>query len=170
MSPTQHSFDLPAELVLSVPWTWQSLAWGLQKGLIGRVVAIQAATRLLAQGEPASAEVVELAGCAIDDPLVEQLVTRLARDQAEAGAVDEPWLYLVLRWVYDNQTRFADPLQVVDEVYADFDYPAAISSFVRYMPSDSPDLGGEGNTRHLYARWLRFLEEEERRLTGVLEP
>lgn len=28
----------------------------------------------------------------------------------------------------------------------------------------------EGNTQRLYARWLRFLEEEQQRLTGGLEP
>lgn len=159
-----YRFELPADLVLSVPWTWRSLAWGMQKGLVGRQVAVDAAVRLLSRKKEPPPAVVELAGCSKDDPDVENYVTRLAKEEDLDGASDDPWLYLVLRWVLDNKEAFEDPLQVLEEVYADFDYPEEMTKFVRYMPSDEPELGEKGNEARLYDHWREFLDAERVRL------
>jgi hypothetical protein len=156
---------LPATLVLGVPWTWRSLAWGLQKGLIGRDVAVEAAVQCLSRGGDPPNDVVELAGCSKDDPEVESYVSRLSKEEPSDSASDGPWLYLVLRWVLENKDAFGDPLQVVEEVYADFGYPEAIAKFVRYMPSDEPDLGREANEARLFEHWRAFLEAERARLS-----
>jgi hypothetical protein len=157
---------LPATLVLSVPWTWHSLAWGLQRRLIGRDVAVEAAVLCLSRGDELPEEIVELAGCSKDDPDVESYVTRLVKKEAADCASSEPWLYLVLRWVLENKDGFGDPLQVAEEVYADFGYPEVMAKFVRYMPSDEPDLGKDANEARLFEHWRAFLEAERARLSA----
>jgi hypothetical protein len=70
------------------------------------------------------------------------------------------WLCVVLAWIFEHRNEYADPLRAVEEVYADFDYPARIASFVRYMPSDDPDLGSrELNEARLYEKWQSYLQE-----------
>jgi hypothetical protein len=156
---------LPATLVLGVPWTWHSLAWGLERGLIGRDVAVEAAVQCLSRDGDPPEEVVDLAGCSKDDPEVESYLARLLNTEALDSESDRPWLYLVLHWVLENKDAFDDPLQVVEEVYADFGYPEAIAKFVRYVPSDEPDLGKEANEARLFEHWRAFLDAERARLT-----
>jgi hypothetical protein len=43
--------------------------------------------------------------------------------------------------VVENKDSYSDPLVLVEQLYADFNYPETIASFVRYMPSEEPDLG-----------------------------
>ncbi|WP_394829859.1 DUF2247 family protein [Pendulispora albinea] len=62
--------------------------------------------------------------------------------------------------MFEHRADYADPLQTVEEVYTDFGYPPRIAAFVRYMPSDDPDLGSrESNERRLHEKWKRYLEE-----------
>jgi hypothetical protein len=66
---------------------------------------------------------------------------------------------LVLAWIYEHRGAFLDPLQTVEEVYADFGYPERIAGFVRYMPMDGPDLGSrEANEQRLMERWKEYLD------------
>ena len=71
------------------------------------------------------------------------------------------WLYVLLSWIYENRSDFDDALQAVEQVYADFDYPQSIESFVRYMPSDEPSLGSiEKDTERLYKKWDSYLSSQ----------
>ncbi|WP_426990671.1 DUF2247 family protein [Pseudarthrobacter sp. Y6] len=73
------------------------------------------------------------------------------------------WLYLQLKAAYLQRGQLNDPLRVVEQIYADFDHPPAISRLLRYMPSSAPgDEVGEGG---LMRRWARFLYDEHRALT-----
>ncbi len=38
----------------------------------------------------------------------------------------------------ENRETVEDPFAVVEELYADFDYPEEIAGFVRYMPPEDP--------------------------------
>jgi hypothetical protein len=88
------------------------------------------------------------------------LVEELAGHEPQPeSTIRDKWLYLVLAWVYEQQANFEEPLRTVEEIYADFGYPPHIASFVRYMPSDEPDLGRELNERRLYTKWKQYLDE-----------
>lgn len=64
--------------------------------------------------------------------------------------------------------ELADPLDDVETVYAEFDYPPEVGRFVRYMPSDEPDLGSrERNEARLVEKWERYLEENQERFRDV---
>jgi hypothetical protein len=66
----------------------------------------------------------------------------------------------VLAWFYEHRAEVPDPLQRVEEVYADFGYPEQLAKFVRYMPMEGPDLGSrEANERRLFERWKRYVDD-----------
>ena len=74
----------------------------------------------------------------------------------------EKYLYAVLKWVYKNQSTFSEPLEAVECIYADFDYPEIISKFVRYASNNEPDLGSrELNIKRIYNNWEKYLETEK---------
>jgi hypothetical protein len=73
--------------------------------------------------------------------------------------IRDKWLYLVLAWLYEHRAEVPDPLQRVEEVYADFGYPEQLANFVRYLPMEGPGLGSrEANERRLFERWKRYID------------
>lgn len=91
----------------------------------------------------------------------------LARDAARcAGPVDmgyeqELWLFLSLKWVFENQSLFAYSLGAVEEIYGEFGCPESIESFVAFLP---PKDGWEPtkhtateNENRLLRNWEMYL-------------
>ena len=73
------------------------------------------------------------------------------------------WAFLILAWVYEHRDSFEDPLDLVEKLYADLDYPEQVAPFVRYMPTDEPDLGSRGqNEQRLFQKWAEYLQKEAR--------
>lgn len=79
--------------------------------------------------------------------------------------VARKWLYIVLSWLFENRSDVGDPLKEVEAVYADFNYPNEIESFVRYMPAQSGyDLkmcSLEENYARLTLNWQEYLSKME---------
>lgn len=73
------------------------------------------------------------------------------------------WLYLLLKGLYEKRGNLDDPLALIEELYADFEYPPAIESLVRYMP---PQPGEEPGIPGLLARWREFIQREEAALAA----
>ena len=76
------------------------------------------------------------------------------------------WAYLELKAAYEMRDRLRDPLGVVEEMYAHFDYPAKVAAFVRYMP---PPPGAPVGEEALYDRWSTYLAEEAAELTQQVQ-
>jgi hypothetical protein len=145
--------------------TWREILFGIENELLAPGAAVDFAGDDLAHDNPPEA-LVELADLSNGEPtraLVEQLANA-AREQEEEE-IRSKWLYLVLAWIFDHKESFPDPLQTVEEVYADFGYPERVADLVRYMPTDEPDLGSrELNERRLYEKWKRYLDDEGAKL------
>lgn len=81
------------------------------------------------------------------------------------GEVARKWLYIVLSWLFENRSDVADPLKEVETVYADFNYPKEIESFVRYMPTqggyDTTMCSPEDNYARLKLNWETYLSQME---------
>ena len=151
-----------ARLTLS----WRAVLYGLENELAAPTVPVEAAANRLGDSEDTPPALLELAIAEADEP-VRHLVQALAATEelADELSLREMWLYLVMAWVYEHKSEVADPLGVVERIYADFDYPESISGLVRYMPSDMPDLGSpEANEERLMKRWESFLADERSRL------
>lgn len=144
---------------------WRDILYGIQKGYISPQDAIQHATNIVSKKEQYCNELFELA-CLSENELIYPYVNKLVafEDIQEEDITKDKWMYLILDWLYNNRDNFLDPLEVVEEIYADFDYPEKITSFVRYMPSNEPDLGSiELNITRMYINWGKYLKHEKER-------
>jgi hypothetical protein len=139
--------------------SWREVRFGLTNELLDPAAAVELALEQIA--EPVDPLLVELAtGDAIGR--IPDLVGPLSENEPPQpdNELRDKWLYLVLAWLYEHQSDYPDPLQSVEEVYADFDYPKQLAAFVRYMPLEGTDRGSrEANERRLFARWKDYLEQ-----------
>lgn len=88
-------------------------------------------------------------------PVLEDLASEM-RDYSP-----KHWLYVLLSDVFHRKEEFEDPLGEVEKIYADFDYPEEIESFVRYMPPKDGYIPSahtyEENIARLYSHWEHYL-------------
>jgi hypothetical protein len=149
--------------------TWREVLFGIENELLASGAAVEVAGHELGAHDNPPEVLVQLASLGKGEPtrgLVEQLAN--AAPKQEPAEVRGKWLYLVLGWIFEHRQSYPDPLQTVEEVYADFGYPECVSAFVRYMPTHEPDLGSrELNERRLYENWQRFLDDEGGKLAGA---
>ena len=141
--------------------SWRDIHFGLVNELLDPKAPVALAIDQVGELEESPAALLDLAGLGEDEPMME-FVERLA--EGEPGRSEDEirrkWLYLVLAWIYEHRHEYSDPLQRVEEVYADFGYPEQVASFVRYMPMVGPDLGSrEANERRLFERWKQYIDE-----------
>lgn len=143
--------------------TWEDLEFGLKEHLIPVSAVIDHALTLL-NSDNIDSDVMEIACTDPELPIIE-LVTRLANKNRSItdDDVKTKWLLWLLTWVYENRSSCEDPLALVEEIYADFDYPKEISFLVRYMPSDEPDLGSKLlNEARIIEKWHKYIIEKKR--------
>ncbi|MFL6073798.1 MAG: DUF2247 family protein [Mycobacteriales bacterium] len=159
-------FQLPADFVLarSLP-TPGELAYGYEHGWLGPAAAVEVAAGgygVLPDPPPAYQELALL----LPDDLAR--VPDLVREIATAGPAREDratiWLYLALAWLYEHRTDYPDPLSIVEQLYDDFEFPAAIEGFVRFLPAPEGQPTGEDA---LYARWSAWLDTTAARYRPV---
>jgi hypothetical protein len=149
--------------------TWRDVRFGIEQGLLrGRDVAEVAADQM--ERGTQDDVVVELAGASPDEA-VQERVQRLASAEQSEDPLDvrRKWAYLALAWIFEHRAHYPDVLDLVEKVYADLDYPEQVAPFVRYMPSDEPDLGSrERNEQRLISKWADYLRAESVRFAGTV--
>jgi hypothetical protein len=140
---------------------WREILFGIENELLGPEAAVEFASDEIATKKNPSLVLTRLACVGEGEPMLPHVVQLAsAEPPQDSDKVRDKWLYLVLAWIYEHQASYADPLEVVEEVYADFGYPSRIAGFVRYMPADEPDLGShELNEARLYEKWKCYLDE-----------
>lgn len=140
---------------------WRDVRFGLVNELLAPEGPVELAIDQVGELAEPPAVLLELAGAGKGE-LTLELVEQLADSEPQRAEheIRDRWLYLVLAWIYEHRDDDPDPLQRVEEVYADFGYPEQIGKFVRYMPMDGSDLGSrEANERRLFERWKRYVDE-----------
>ncbi len=148
-----------------IPLSVDDLKYGFEHGMISATTAIDLAVREVERGD-VDPVLPEVASLLRDD--ADELPDVLAQLDAPGRANDpglsaRRWLYLQLRAAYDRRRDLADPLGVVEELYADFDYPPRIEGFVRYMPLRADNEPGEAA---LFDRWAAYLDTERDALSA----
>ncbi len=142
----------------------EDLRLGVSLGLISPPTAIRLAADAVTSGS-ADPTLLVLAQIERDDIAAVRDALR-ATDPDEADLFPphsvRKWTYLELKAAYEMRDRLHDPLGFVEEIYADFDYPALVAAFVRYMP---PPPGAPFGEEALYDRWSRYLADEAAELT-----
>jgi hypothetical protein len=139
--------------------SWRDVQFGLVNELLDPNAPIAIAIDRASELEEPSGALLELAAAGEHERVVE-MVERLVGSEEECSQeeIRRKWLYLTLAWIYEHRHEYSDPLQRVEEVYADFGYPERVATFVRYMPMVGPDLGSrEANEGRLLDRWREYL-------------
>ena len=142
-----------------VPLTVADLEYGMERGWICGETAIRCAVRSVERGD---GDAVMLAVASLLSDEVDELPVILASSDSPSSPenlrrTQRKWIYLLLAAAYDARGRLRDPLEAVEEIYADLDYPVSIERFVRYMPLHDGDEAGEPA---LIGRWAAFLRRE----------
>lgn len=144
------------------PWlSWGDIKYGLERGFLNSAGVVEYAVKGLSAESPAEQyELVCLTGDDVND--VQECVSCLAaKDAQDVKNSEKAWVFLIFLWVFRNRDAYQDPLGVVEELYADFDYPESIAPIVRYMPAADPSLEGEDQ---LFKNWSNMLESSREEL------
>lgn len=144
---------------------WMDLLWAYKSNLLTWKDLIQVAIDRVDSDSDNSLE-IELA--AVDKESVwkvSELAQTLAKQCSNSDEESkQKWLFLCLAWAYENREKLADPLGVVEGIYADFDYPSAIESFVRFLPPSDGYVPAqhtqEQNHQRLMANWEKYLQQD----------
>ncbi|HCU41239.1 MAG TPA: DUF2247 domain-containing protein [Acinetobacter nosocomialis] len=90
-------------------------------------------------------------------------LNELCSETNEDSMIREKWLYILLSWLWINRESFEDPLDEVESIYTDFDYPAEIESFIKYIPPTDgydPSLYSYAeNINRLMKNWEIYLQK-----------
>jgi hypothetical protein len=147
---------------------WYDILFAIDNEYLMNQAAVEHAVSLFVQNEACPQTVIDLiclSPSEVEDTYsLRPYIAELASEVSEEGksATKQKLLYLVLQWIYDRQTKYTDPLCVVEIIYSDFGYPKNISSFVRYMPTTEPSLGSvELSIKRIFNNWREFLERQK---------
>ncbi len=158
---------LPTEFTLNrTNLTWQEVRYGHARKWLGwKDVANVAIKKIQRKAEIGQVE-IELSELTKETAWrVSELLDRIASSETPEAESDirRKWLFIVLNWLYENQSSYEDPLREVEVVYAEFDYPEEMKSFVRFLPpSDGyrpQDHSKEENVARIFDLWRRFIEQ-----------
>lgn len=149
-------FNIPAAFVVAraMP-TGAELAYGFREGWLTRADVVAVALAKYKANLPLHSTEEELALLlSADLERVDELI-------ADLDIADEPterrarlWLFLSLAWLLEHRQDFGDPLEVIEMLYADFDYPEEIEGMVGFMPASDPDAGVDAIER----KWRAFVD------------
>ncbi len=148
-----------------VPIGWQELKYALDNNIIKQNNIVEHAIFVLDEGILGYDIVLELAILNEYEDVKPYLSRLIALEEDEDEEfIKSKWLYLLLWVLYQKRNEYDNALEVVEEIYCDFDYPPSIANFVRYMPTDEPSLGSlEKNEARLYEKWKTYLQTEKQK-------
>jgi hypothetical protein len=153
--------------------SWCDALWGYEHQLFGWSDIVDLAVDRLCSGSDDMLE-TELAGMTkMDTSQIGELLRKLAiaSPKEDSISVMRKWLYLVLAWLFENKNLFSDPLGEVENVYTNFDYPAEIENFVRYMPvTDGYDPSAhtkDENEDRLLSHWKNYLDTAQAEFKNI---
>jgi len=161
--------QIPTEYLLNkVSLKWDEILYGIDNSIIGAKTAVDFAIYYIQRSDINEPKELELAGLLKDEYYkIHNIVSSLAENDEKKSEKEkrDKWLFLILSWVYKNREQIEDPFGVVEELYADFDYPEEISEFVRYMPVrgdyNPGDHSQEENKTRLFNLWHEYLIKYE---------
>ncbi len=132
--------------------SWPEVKLASSKNWIEAGVAVDRAMQAL-ETENYSQQEAELAALGYKDVLdINDMLLALAPDSYEIN--HDKWAKIFLTYLYEHKSELEDPIQAIDELWADFDYLESIACIAnQYSPYESPQ-------RDLFKEWKKFLDDE----------
>ena len=150
-----------------VDLNWSDILFAIENGYFTHQSAIEHAIAEIEKNENYSQAIFDLA-CLFPTqtiqvesiyPYIKELAN-LTCEQLKRQSKNKI-MYVLLSWVFEHRENYSDPFKVVEIIYDDFGFPETISNFVRYMPSNQPNLGTvELNKERLYRNWETYLDKQ----------
>lgn len=158
------TFRIPADFILKhcTP-TGPEIAYGLEHGWVSRqdVVAIAVAKLAKAEDTSMSEGEKELALILSDDlDRVDEIASHLAKSDEPVESRARLWLFLALSWLREHREEFEDPYEVIEMLYADFDYPPEIAHLIRWMPANASQPKGLDALEQKWQEYVSSLTKE----------
>ncbi|QLH62810.1 DUF2247 family protein [Serratia symbiotica] len=160
-------YPIPFDFIeKNIDLSWCDVRWGYENNLITSELPIRKAERKVLTGSYSVPE-LELSFVIPDssdhiDHFLKEICSGFEKEND--ATVKNKWLFIVLSWLWNNRDHFEDPLNEVEIIYSDFNYPSEIEGFVKYMPpSDEYDSSVHTqmeNINHLMDNWKEYLEKE----------
>jgi hypothetical protein len=149
------NFRIPASFILQRVFpTAAEVAFGYHRGWLRPTDVVEIALAKYKASQPLQKAEEALALLLPEDiEKVDQLVPVLATSDEPTEQRERLWLFLVLDWLWEHQTDVEDPFEVIELLYADFEYPAEIKELVRFMPPPN------GTSSTLKERWRAYLDQ-----------
>ncbi|AQZ81975.1 hypothetical protein BUM88_10325 [Acinetobacter calcoaceticus] len=158
-------YPIPADFIdEKVNLSWCDIKWGYKNNLLTSEIPIKKAENIVSTGSYTKAE-LELSFLIPSEsnditPFINELCPNFKED--EYAIISQKWLYVTLSWLWINRESFEDPLDEVESIYTDFDYPAEMDSFIKYMPPTDgydPSLNSyTENINRLMKNWENYLQ------------
>ena len=147
--------------------SWESIFCGIEKELLSPDIAVEYANYSAENSLEVSAEIIELMILDIaEKDIVLSIISNFAPKTKKClNNCLRKLRYVILLelWQAENDKRKLS--SILDKVYADFDYPSEMDSFVSYMPvKDEYDVSlhsEEENIAHLIKNFESFMQSEK---------
>jgi hypothetical protein len=142
--------------------TWTQLLLGLQESWIENRDIVEIAKNFVREGDSREA-ILEIASVTdLSSSFSFQLSTLAEHEHEIEESVRLYWLRIILSWIYENLAMYDDPLGIVEDLYAGFEYPEEIRHLVRYnVPLDGYNPQGfspQENELRLMKQWKNYLD------------
>ena len=113
-------------------WKWCELKAGLEKKIISKKEIILYAYLIISEDTEHFARVIELS--IAEEEEVEDILSELVlkEEKKSIETINSKWIFAI---IYDAYIYLGDKVyDVIEDVYAEFEYPDEISNLVKYMP------------------------------------
>lgn len=143
---------------------WRDVLWGYERKLVDWKFVVEIADFYVSNGSANPLEVDLIFLGELDIQEIEIKLHFLVEQEEELLGLDskKKWLFIALKWLFENKDRVADPLGEVEMIYEDFDFPLEIESFVRYMPPQDgykpEEHTAQENIERIFCNWQSYLE------------
>src|SRR5258708_5390720 len=126
---------LPLEFVTrKTALSWQDALIGFSKGLLSWKDIVEIATKAIASGNtmPETMDLALITKEKISE--IPQLLESVSAKSPSKEDALKKWFYLSLAWLYEHESEYADPLDEVEDISAEFGFPEESHEMLKFMP------------------------------------
>lgn len=155
MMELENLKPMPIDFILQrTALSWREALWGYEKKWLGWRSLIDLANRYENSNLKSADLLNELAVLGKDGTsAIRGIAEQLAMKEHDPGPaeIQQKWLYLALSWLDSRISEIPDVWIIIEEIYAEFDYPEVMRRFVPFLPVADQDK----------ATWAKYADPKD---------